>query len=175
MRACTHTHTSTRARTHTHTDTGTHKPWLRDTRGLAPSLVFSPQSRLPPRLLVCVCLCDFVLCGPCACQHARILRRVYVLHARILRRVCVLHARILRRVYVSVRTHDSKDREVPQQACAVPCCDLSDGCPRCHNHARGCGSIRQTGHLSLIDMHVTQHVQSLHAALTVKLGLLAGV
>ena len=80
------------ARAHTRTDTGTHKPWLRDTRGLAPSLVFSPQSRLPPRLLVCVCLCDFVLCGPCACQHARILRRVYVsasqytcMHARILR------------------------------------------------------------------------------------------
>ena len=152
-RVHTHAHKHARARTHTHTDTGTHKPWLRDTRGLAPSLVFSPQSRLPPRLLVCVCLCDFVLCGPCACQHARMLRGVYV----------------------SVRTHDSKDREVPQQACAVPCCDLSDGCPRCHNHARGCGSIRQTGHLSLIDMHVTQHVQSLHAALTVKLGLMAGV
>ena len=55
------THARTHAHTHTHTDTGTHKPWLRDTRGLAPSLVFSPKSRLPLRLFVCVHVC--VICS----------------------------------------------------------------------------------------------------------------
>ena len=155
MQARVHTHAHKHARAHTHTHRYRHTQTLASRYSRTCSFLGFFATEPPPAApaCVCVCLCDFVLCGPCTCQHARTLRRVYV----------------------SARTHDSKDREVPQQACAVPCCDLSDGCPLCHNHARGCGSIRQTGHLSLTDMHGTQHVQSLHAALTVKQWLMAGV